>query len=92
MNTFTLLQTFERAQLLLTDRLIKNIKIIQLANRHFWRELVMYKPDRFNHWRCLTCHKPMGKKDRHLNSVLYPEYFTSFTDDNYIDAAGDDRI
>jgi hypothetical protein len=33
----------------------------------------------------------MGKKDRHRNAILYPEYFTSFTDDNYIDAAGDDE-
>ena len=85
-----LLQTISRAQATLTDRLIKNLKVISLPNGHFWSELVIYKRDRFDHWRCLTCYKPMGKKDRHQNSILYPEYLTTLTDDNYIDASGDD--
>ena len=85
-----LLQTISRAQATLTDRLIKNLKVISLPNGHFWSELVIYKRDRFDHWRCLTCYKPMGRKDRHQNSILYPEYLTTLTDDNYIDASGDD--
>ena len=85
------LQNIERAQTHLTDRLIKNMKYVKLRNGHFWSELVIYKRNRFNQWRCLTCCKIMGKKDRHRNAVLYPEYFTTFTDDNYIDADGDDE-
>ena len=85
------LQNIERAQTHLTDRLIKNMKYVKLSNGHFWSELVIYKRNRFNQWRCLTCCKIMGKKDRHRNAVLYPEYFTTFTDDNYIDADGDDE-
>ena len=33
----------------------------------------------------------MGKKDQHLNSILYPEYLTSLTDDNYINVPGDNE-
>ena len=55
------------------------------------QEIVIYKRDRFDHWRCLTCYKPMGKKDRDLNTILYPEYAHFFVDDFYIAAPGDDR-
>ena len=76
---FTLLQTITHAQILLTDRLIKNVKTITLLSRHSWSKLVIYKRDQFDRWRCLTCYEPMGKKDWHRNSILYPEYFTSRT-------------
>ena len=89
-ENITLLQTIDPAQLILTNRLIKNIILLTLPNGHFWSQLVIYKRDRFDHWRCLTCYKPMGKKNRHRNSVLYPEFFTTLTDGNYTNASGDD--
>ena len=90
-SNLTILQTIIRAQAILTDRFIKNLKTVTLPSGHHWSELDYYKQDRFKTWRYLTCHQPMGKKDRHRNSILYPEYFTSLTDDNYIAAAGDDE-
>ena len=87
----TLFQTIIRAQAIIRDRFIKNLKTITLSSKHQWSELVIYQQDRFKIWRCLTCHQPMGRKDRHRNAILYPEYLTSLTDDNYIDAAGDDE-
>jgi hypothetical protein len=33
----------------------------------------------------------MGKKDRELNTILYPEYAHFFVDDFYISAPGDDE-
>ena len=90
-NNLTILQTITRAQTILMDQFIKNLKTVTLPSGHHWSKLVNYKQDRFKTWRCCTCFQPMGKKDRHRNSILYPEYFTSLTDDNYIDAAGDDE-
>ena len=90
-DNLTILQTITRAKVIITDRLIKNLKTITLPSGHHWTELVLYKQDRFQLWRCLTCYKPMGRKDWHRNSILYPEYFTSLADDNYIDADGDDE-